>query len=202
MAEEGVELLDKPPVVESAKQKEFSMDVEIDGLPYIFKGTVPDNPEGIILSLHVPNWEKELDKIRKKIASGEMFPGPEVNTFRLYQGRIGFINLTPHDKPAADLHIERIRSNTWIVPKDSPYYDVHGLGRFLMNNMLTLADVKGWSIEGSPYTDGRLTDEHVYSWLQRKGFKDNKKGELVRQPQKPDTTQSIYVCLSATEEAP
>src|SRR4030042_4853697 len=172
---------------ETSPSEPFTLDVEIEGLPYIFKGKTPKTPEDFEFTIHIPNWKEKLDNIKEKIATGELPFRLELTSFEHSQGEIAYLHAAPGKK--ADLYIQRVRSNTWLL-KGTPYENARGLGRFLLNNLLTLADIRGWSLTAFAYTDGRLTDSDVYEWLARKGFDtDFTKGDPVRQPQNPDLSQ-------------
>jgi len=164
--------------------KEFVENVEIDGLPFVFKGRVKEQSKGVYLSLYIPNWKEEVEKIHKEL---------QAPWGLVHDGEIGFITLDQSDVKDADVYIQRVRSHTQWLPEDSKYHHekVH-VGRFLMDNALAYADMKGWKVTAFAYTDGRLTDADIYKWLQRKGFPSPMTpGELIRQPRSPDTNQPI-----------
>lgn len=193
MVDVNVEAQKTAPSPEAPTKKEFSLDVEIEGRPFIFKGSIPEKPDSFALSIHVPDWQQELEKIKIYVRDNKLLsPGSELTSFSYNDGEIAYIDVTKSD--IADLYIQRIRSSSWILPPESKYHETRGLGRFLMNNLLTLADIKRWSITAFPYTDGKLTDDDVRNWLLRKSFAyDKEKGyELIRRPQSsPDMTQAI-----------
>src|ERR1035437_7849817 len=177
----------EPPVVthEAQDPSEFSIPVEIEGLSYIFRGTLPVARDSFRLSIHVPDWEARLREIH---TAGQTNSGLELQNFEENHGEIGSVALCRW--PAADIHIRKIQSATWIMSKSSPYFDVHGVGRFLMNNLLAFADLKEWSVSADPRPDGRMDKVSLCNWYKRKGFVDFVEC-MVRYPQQPDMTQAI-----------
>ncbi len=172
-----------------AKIITFQENVEIEKLPYIFRGKIPDRPAGFKLSVHLPNWQAALDSIKKrKIQVNDTL------MFEWNEGEIGFVQVGhPGYDKEIDLNIRKIRSSTWILPEESPYHDARGIGRFLMNNLLALVDVKGWTVQAVPMTDGRLQQLDMVNWLERKGFEPTE--HAVRKSQRPDESQVIVGIL-------
>lgn len=143
---------------EGAPIQEFSKEVEIGGLSYIFKGTVNGITKEVSLNLLVPPGEETGEKVS--------------------DGVIGYVNAS--EIPEADLYIEKIQSFSDVLPSGSKYFDVQGIGRFLMDHLLSIADARGWSVAGFPYTNGRLDNREVSDWMERKGFTDTKGDYMIR----------------------
>ena len=151
--------------------KEFSVPVEMDGLSCIFTGKISEIDRDIQLSLLMPP------------------------TAASHMQEIGYVIASRPQGNEADLYIDKIRSHTDSLPEDSEYKKVH-VGRFLMNNLLAFADTKGWKVMAFAQTDGRLSDQDMYDWLERKGFPSpSKPGDMIREPQIPDLTQPITAIL-------
>jgi hypothetical protein len=181
---------------EREKLAEFSLNIEIGNLPFIFKGSIPEKPAAFSFSIHVPNWQQEKTMIDKYVKDNGFFRSIELGSFVDNNGEVAYVDVTQSE--IADLYIQKIKSSAGIFPPGSRYHEAEGLGRFLMNNLLTLADIKKWSVTAFPYADGRLTNDDVRDWLLRKNFAYNeKKGyELIREPQpSPDMTQVIATVL-------
>jgi len=181
----------EPPVVthEVPDSSEFSIPVEIEGLPYIFKGTLPENPSSFRFTIHVPDWEARLREI--KAAKQIYLFGSEFQDFEGNEGQVGYVALS-RSTSGADIHIRKIKSATWVMPRESSYFDAHGVGSFLMNNLCAFADLKNWSISAEPYPEGggRLDIGDIYQWNIKKGFVDSDRA-MVRSPQRPDMAQAI-----------
>lgn len=177
-----------PPTPEEPKPKEFSVNVTIKGLPYIFKGNIPEGPDPseINWGIYIPYWKALVPKMRNNW--GSAFD---------HKGEIAYVSASGQKgiKGEKELYISRIRSDTWVLPKDSRYYDAKGLGQFLMNNLLTLADMKGWQASAMLHPEGRLDDHEMRKWMTRKGFD----GQTRRKPQAPDMTQVITQIMSGQE---
>ena len=177
---------------EQGKLTEFSLNIEIGNLPFIFKGSIPEKPAAFSFSIHVPNWQQEKTMIDKYVKDNGFLSPVELSSFVDNNGEVAYVDVTQSE--IADLYIQKIKSSARIFPPGSQYHETEGLGRFLMNNLLSLGDITKWRITAFPYTDGKLTNEGVRDWLLRKNFTYNeKKGyELIREPQQsPDVTQAI-----------
>jgi hypothetical protein len=186
--------VEKKSPAEIGRPGQFSLPVEIEGLSYLFRGTTPDKPSWFSFSVHIP------DSIREQLATQivglelpEIKKGSDVAQRALEHfladGQVGHVYIEDtRTHGIADTSIGYIASDTWLAP--SPYTDAQGVGRFLMNNMLTFLDIRGWSAYVEILANGRLSQKAVCDWYERKGFK----GESIvsiRRPQAPDITQPI-----------
>ena len=180
------------PISTNEDVKKFSETVEVDGVPLVFKGKIDFGTKEIDLSLRIPNWQEEVTQVDKKA-------NPPRDLIK--KGEIGYVAAEGTQIEGADLYIMRIKSYTRWLPRTSKYNheNVH-VGRFLMDNLLALADSRGWRVTGfaATETDGRLSNDDVYKWLQRKGFPHPRStiGALIRQPQQSiDNKQPIMKFL-------
>lgn len=177
-----------PVAPEGPKPKEFSVNVKIKGLPYIFKGNIPEGPDpsDVNWGIYIPYWKALVPKMQN--SWGSSFT---------HNGEVAYVSAGGQKgiKDEKELYISRIRSDTWVLPKDSRYYDAQGLGQFLMNNLLTLSDIKGWQVSAMLHPEGRLDDHEMRKWMTRKGFD----WLTRRKPQSPDTTQVIAHIMSGQE---
>lgn len=161
--------------------EEFSEHIEFDGLPYIFKGRVSRNTKNVDLFLYIPNWKEEVAKIPKN---------PTTPYHLIHDGEIGIISLGASGDKTADTVMGRVRSHAGWLSEDSKYRNAH-IGRFMMDNLLAITDMNKWSVSAFPYTDGRLSDDDVLDWLNRKGF-----DELgIRKPQQVEENQPVVKIL-------
>lgn len=172
------------------KPKEFSVNVKIKGLLYIFEGTIPQtqDPSGFSWKVHIPYYRG----LAPKMSDGRNFADNK--------GRVGAIygDATKPVMGKKAISIGKIETDTSILPKDSPYYDARGIGHFLMDNFLALADIKGWTVTALLQPNGRLSYREMEAWVRRKGF-SSKTAPLHRDPQKPDMSQVIAQILSGQE---
>jgi hypothetical protein len=136
----------------------------------------------------VPDWQAYLGDIGIAAQSGLGLP---MGDFGRHQGEIGFIVLDKGE--VADTFIRNIQSATWIMPEDSPYFEAHRIGSFLLNNLLALADLRKWSVSAKPLPYGRtnMDLQGLRGWYLKKGFVDDGGQGMVRAPQQPDMTQAI-----------
>lgn len=146
-----------PPIEKGASIQESSRQVQIEGLPFLFKETIDEKNKEVSLNLVLPSGAEEK---------------------KFNDGIIGYAYAS--QIPEADLYIEKIQSLSDTLPPESKYHDVQGIGRFLMDNLLSVADMRGWSIAGFPYTNGRLDNSEVAAWMVRKGFTENKGDYMIR----------------------
>jgi len=159
----------------------FEEHVEYEGLPYLFKGDLDIPEKDVSLELYISNWKDEIDKIPNNIgAPWEL----------MHEGMIGSISLSPNSGDHGETYMDRVRSHTQWLPVDSKYRNAH-VGRFMMDNLLAIADMNGWSMYAFPYADGKLSNEDVLQWLARKGF--DMDGE--RKAQQADAGQPILKIL-------
>ncbi len=172
----------------------FSLDVEIAGLPYVFTGKIPPTPEDLTFTLHHPNWQEEVRRLND-LATKKGGWTLELSSFEHDQGEIAYLHANPTRKQGADIYLERVRSNSWLL-RESPYEDAEGLGRFLMDNFLTLADVRRWTVRAWPEASGRLSQRDLLRWLEREGFEEGHGSDLLRRPRQPDLSQPIAKLLS------
>ena len=196
---ENSESQDTIPGKESLIEK--SLNVEVQGLPYVFRIRFLEKTKDVKLSLHLPNWEKELPHIESEMQRQAREVGwrPISSEILLAsQGMVGWINGSASRHRNADVMLTNIESITGKLPKDSKYKDAKGIGRFLMNNFMALMDLKRWSVTASPSTSGRLTDKDIYAWNERLGFPpENTVEDYIRKPQQPNMSQPIIRLLNS-----
>ena len=168
--------------------KEFSSMVEIDGLPFVFKGKIDEDKKDIYLSVLLPTENEDIKRVSNKAGMPHSL---------MAYGEVGYIAAGVAEGKESELYISRVRSHAGWLPPDSKYRNAH-IGRFLMDNLLALADMRGWKMSAFAYTDGRLSNEDVNAWLERKGFSPSaESSELVRQPQESDSKQPIVRLLGS-----
>lgn len=175
---------------ERLEPKTFSLDVDIEGLPFVFKGKTPEKPDSFILSVHIPEREKELLFIEPKVKRTDPFFYDGLFLFK-QDGLVGYIEIG-RSSIVGGININQTKSYLGEFPTESRYHGGRGVGRFLTDNLLTLADFRGWSIVSIPEPEGRLSRNNLIEWAKRKGYVyDEKKEKFIRQPQKPDMRQAI-----------
>lgn len=170
------------------RPKEFSIEVQIDGLPFMFEGTVSAANKRAYLSLRLPNIEDEMARMQ---AAG--IPIPEEMKI---EGVISFIGGVKSESDRADLYITTIESFANKLTPESKYHNAHA-ARFLLDNLLTLADIKGWRISHMLTAGRRLSEDEVEARLKLRGFSRVSLSDniMIRQPQPPDTSQPIVKLL-------
>jgi len=110
------------PPEEIVAPNRFSQDVEIEGLPYVFKGTLPDAPSDFSLSVHTPSltWEKLSGQVQK--LELPKFKRDNPAAIRAHQqfldnGQVGHVKLKDTKiYGVADLRLDYIASDTWLLP--------------------------------------------------------------------------------------
>lgn len=173
--------------------KEFShREVTIKGLPYLFSGKieVQGDKKNITLWLHIPHWIEGAMKLRNSANAPWALRK---------EGQIGMIHAIRGAQ--ADLITSgRMTSFTEWIEEGSPYCapsrrEGMGVGSFLLDNLLAIADMNGWTFSAFASTDGRLDDADVTAWLGRRGL-EHKKGGFIREPKAVDKSQEIVKILS------
>jgi hypothetical protein len=178
--------------LESESIPDFSRNVEINGLPFVFNGRVDRTAKEVIFQLCIPTWEEEARLI--EISSEELSKREIMNPhdLRLSKGLIGWLTARPTGTNIADICVSEIRSVTPRLARESRYVGAEGIGNFLFDNFLLCADTNGWRATLSIAGSGPLSNEDLRDWYQRKGFSTiGDKGDYIRTPREPDTTQVI-----------
>lgn len=172
----------------SERMREFSENIEIEGLPYIFRGAISIPKKLVNLSLRMPSVDGDVARLMIEHGVPKEYAR---------DGVIGYVAAHKSQNTVADIYITGIRSYTDKLPEDLQYHHAR-IGRFLMDNLLALADIRGWKVEAIPASEGRLSNRDLYSWLQNKGFSTPELSPVVvRQPQEPDMIQPIAKHIKA-----
>jgi|GEM_PF-3119416 len=188
---------------------QFKLDAIIGGLPYVFEGTIPSEPNGfnLVVSLPPSEWDRLSPEVEHAIAENRYYAGQYQKlrqALRLGDGKVGSVWVSSAETKdgAPAIGISRIQTDSRYLPEDSEYHAAKGVGSFLLDNLCALADAKGWRIYLEPLErDGRLTGEDLIEWYERKGFifPDTAEtehfrasfGSMVRLPQSPTAAQPI-----------
>lgn len=157
--------------IESAVSPEsfdFKTTVDINGLPYIFSCPVPPERKGFDWQLVIPDMENY-----------SMTRGVS-NFFDIWDNEFGFcwtgkaigILKVSVDPQKPGLHLAELRSKAALLSSTLPYHRASGIGNFLLQNLITLSEIKGEPIylTVAPDIDGKLTLEQVTAWYERNGF--------------------------------
>jgi hypothetical protein len=152
--------------IQNAGQSKFPFEVPVDinGLPYVFKGEMPFVPTSFDWHLLVPGIDYN------DLAASRRLFGTEDGYFAYREGGAGFINVSAYREPL--FHLVTIRSTTPHFPKASSYYEAKGIGRFLLSNLTRLAEIRKLPLYVNP--SGK-TDEHterLSDWYRRNGFRN------------------------------
>lgn len=183
-----------PPSPESLNSKPFSLGVTIKDLPYTFAGTIPQKPsDDFIWKIHVPSWKEISPLVHPDFRRSSQFDQFETT------GQIGALYVNGVKDILEPLYLSKLESNAELFPEDSPYHEARGIGGFLLNQLLALADARGLSIEAYIQAEGRLSDQDMKRWFNNVGFSYNEHGggDFIRKPAAPDFTQPIMSLLQA-----
>lgn len=151
-----------PEVIPSSLGR-FRINVQVHSLPFFLDGQIPEEPKTICWTLYTP----------KRDSAGYLLTQKPTTT---YDG---------------DIILNTIKSETDEI--DDPHYrDALGVGSFLLDNFLELADIKGWRVTlVSLYTGvGRLKQEKLDSWYRKRGFVAHHE-TMIREPQPPSGQTEI-----------
>lgn len=196
----------------NADPTKFRIEVSIKGLPYIFEGVVPEEPNSFEWTVSVPDAEEQAAKVEELVATGQYsgFMIGDLKSKGLGDGKVGIIQprkVMPKDG-VLSVRPGVIRTDTAYIPKESPYHNANGVGSFLLDNLCALADYKGWRIYLNPVDrGGKLFQHELYAWYQGRGFLDNyqlpeeTRAEylpMMRWPQEPDSSQPILSVIPAS----
>lgn len=165
------------------KDVAFSLQVSIDGLWYRFEGSVPRYISEFHWSLQLPNWEVQVQTLETQVSSPinselERY----INGLKNSKGEVAHLSLkgyTEEDEYTENeesyLELRQIRSNTLLLPEGYGYRNAHGLGSFLLDNLLVVSDMKKWPVYGTPKPsrESKLSKDDLIAWYERKGFKQN-----------------------------
>lgn len=195
---------------------QFSLDVEINGLPYVLEGEQPSAPADfdLVVSLPPDKWAEIQPQIKAEVAFNNGFARQYhflQPTEHLGEGRVGsvWVHAAQAEDQAPSIGVLRIQTNNMWVPEGSEYHDARGVGTFILDSLCAIADVRGWRIYLEPVDrGGRLQQGDLYEWYQRHGFMDiesrgrnsglkSTAGGMVRLPQEPDPEQPVTRMLSA-----
>jgi hypothetical protein len=170
---------------------QFSIPVLIKNLPYSFTGVIPEDPtEDFGWTIHIPSFAELTPRV-----NSDFRRSPEFDTFRT-TGEIGKISVDGTKQTEAKLYLAKIHTYSEIPPSDSPYGNALGIGSFLMNQLVALADARKLSIGAYIQPEGRLSHEAMHAWFRRLGFEqDPSEGALLRRPQQLDASQPIVTIL-------
>lgn len=196
--------------LEANKPLHFRQEVIIKGLPYIFEGDIPQEPEDFEWSVSLPNWEEQKPGFEERMKKGEINPTFDqwLETYNLSQGRVGVLEIDKVEPPDNNLSIGIgiVRTQTTHLPKKFKYDKAEGIGNFLLDNLCALADIKKWRIYLEPLDRGGKLDQfHLYRWYRRKGFEDDFNfpkeshdnfGGMQRWSKEPDNSQIVATILS------
>ena len=191
----------------------FNQSVSINNLPFIFEGDIPDKPSEFKWKIIAHDWQKQTQEIEQKISVGNMsrYLPLALKEFKSKEGAIGEICAEIGEKNIA---LSIIYTETWSLPKEFGYENIHGIGNFLLKNFLTFADIKCKPILLHPYptTNSPLNTEKTEDWYKKNGFlliadaqnvklsaEGKKKFSMVRLPKKPDLSQPIASVLQTNE---
>lgn len=200
------------------EQLHFRQDIIINGLPYIFEGDVPEEPDTFEWLVSLPNWDELGPKVEAML--GDLEANPRFGTinpryvrglgsYHLGNGRVGTIQIRKVDPSdnALSIGIAHVQTETSYLPEDSGYKNASGIGSFLLDNLAALADTKKWRIYIFPDDrGGRLNQAELYKWYRRRGFEDDYKfpeesrhdfGGMQRWPKEPDISQVIATILQS-----
>jgi len=188
---------------DTGEPKSFSLPVEIDGLNYFFEGEISSETGHFEWNIRVPNWQEQIAKIEEDIKAGGVSAALRaiLGTLKRKKGSVGEIDI---HLTRDHIQLAHIGTSTWAMPAELGYQNARGVGGFLLENFLTLADIKGLPAFLIYYPDGSspLSDKETTEWYQRHGFQwihdvpDEKKlpknyGDMVRLPRQADLSQPI-----------
>lgn len=178
---------------ENPLSKPFALDVAIKGRQYIFAGTLPQRPsDSFAWRIHIPTWQEMAPLVSPDFRRSSEFQNFETT------GEIGMLEVDGLIETNRDiLYLAKIRSNSEMLPLGTPYHESRGIGSFLLQQLLTLADAKGLFVEAYIQAEGRLSDYDMKKWFKKVGFSydENGGGDFIRPPQTPDLTQPIATIL-------
>ncbi|MDX1765961.1 MAG: hypothetical protein R3313_03340 [Candidatus Saccharimonadales bacterium] len=164
---------------------EFSRDLEIQGLSYVFEGTIPQNPGSFEWVMRIPDWSKNdlvrwTDEVPFAIRALQ-----SLRALKLGDGTVGIIRAAEYNSDTGQaIWLSRIQTATRSsVPREHDYHDANGVGSFLLDELCTLADQRGWEIHLTPEErrGSRLNQGQLYRWYLSRGFEDGV-GDMVRFP--------------------
>lgn len=150
-------------------EHQFERTVEINGLPYIFKGTIP-SVRGSSFKWHlvIPEMENYTPSQREKFFDEE---GSQ-NSFEEDYYAVGFMDVDVN-RYSPGFFIGRIRSNTPFLSRRLKYHNARGLGNFLLKSLIAEADRRDEPIYLIPDPDPKraISPEDVIRWYKRNGFR-------------------------------
>lgn len=168
---------------------DFRTPVEIAGLTYIFKGSMPLIRKRFDWFLVTP--EMEDYKIKRELSP--FFDTKAAEIGYVWHGcAAGYIRVE-HFRNAEGLYLVDLWSHTPLLTKSSPHHNATGVGNFLLTNLLAVADRKNEPVYLSPAPPpgGRLNREQVIQWYERNGFQHlppeqwRPSAKMVRYPNPP-----------------
>lgn len=140
----------------------FRIPVEIASLPFVFTGNMPSEPASIHWKLSLPNPDPD----RSPIVGADLLARKPS---------------TPYD---GDIHIAYITSDTDKLTEKG-YRNARGLGSFLLDNLLTYADINKFETTLTRVWTGRgLSPGKLLEFYEKRGFVGHF-DFMVRAPQPP-----------------
>ncbi len=147
---------------------DFRTQVEINGLPYIFKGSMALVRKRFDWRLVTPDMEDY--RISSEPSAFFDNRANEVG-YVWYGNAAGYLRVDAW-RDQSGLYLTEIRSSVPTLSKKSRHYNASGVGNFLLHNLLTVADRKGEPVYLSPAPppDGKLNKEETIAWYERNDF--------------------------------
>ncbi len=189
----------------------FRQEVQINELPYIFEGDIPEKPDDFEWFVSIPDYKVERAGIEERIKNGDLNPNFESHyaMYDLVGPRVGILDIDkvqPKDQ-APSIGVSLIASHTEHFALYSSYYEAKGIGSFLLDNLCALVDIKGWRIYLAPSDRGwGLGQSDLVNWYKRRGFRHSGEfskdmrasfGGMQRTSQVPNRSQVIIGILNS-----
>jgi hypothetical protein len=152
----------------------FHTPVSISGHHYVFEGNLPEAPTSF-------KWGVRVAEGVPVESFGEMMDGDRLDHGEIIdlmqeglgEGRVGLVDakLVRSSDDVDSIELRMIRTNTRYLPTEAGYSDAEGIGSFLLDNLCSFADSRGWRIYLQPSDEGgKLNDAGLREWYERRGF--------------------------------